>query len=207
MKGATAIMDSRHAPRLPVLAAGALALLFIAAGAGCKFGSPDYTITVVIPPEITGTPTSGTYTYKELTQVGFSYSAVNPVYSVEVFLNNKIRYSNSGSVVLYGDGYQLTADIIDNRGNWQITMVDTTTATTAFEFTLTLTGPDVLSGTFTDSRGFHGTWAGSSGILILTYTDWYDYVLTNTVYGLGSATSGTYEGNSTTGTWTAKKAT
>ena len=200
-------MDLRHAPRLAVLAAGALALLLVAAGASCKLGSPDYTITVVIPQEITGTPVSGQYTYAELTQVSFSYSAVDPVYSVEVYLNNKIRYSSSGTVILYGDGYKLTADIIDNRGNWQITMVDATTGAAAFAFTLTLTGPDVLSGTFTDSRGFHGTWAGSSGILLLTYTDWFDYILTNTVYGLGSATQGTYEGNSTTGTWTAKKAT
>ena len=200
-------MNSRQTPRLPLLAAGVLALILVAAGAGCKFGSPDYTITVVIPPEITGTPLSGQYTYKELTQVSFSYAAVDPNYSVEVYLNNKVRYASSGTVVLYADGYQLTADIIDNRGNWLITMVDTITTKTAFEFTLTLTGPDVLSGTFTDSRGYHGTWTGSVGLLILTYSDWYDYVLTGTVFGLGAGTSGTYEGNSTTGTWTAKKAT
>lgn len=188
-------------------AAAAAVLILIAAGASCKFGSPNYTLTVVVPPEITGTPTSGEYIYKELSQVSFSYTAVNPLYSVEVWLNSKVRYSYSGSIYLYGDGYKLTADIIDDRASWAVTMVDTGATAATYTFTLTLSGASALGGTFTDSRGYHGTWTGVSGTLILTYTDWHDFVLTGTVYGIGAGTSGTYEGNSTTGTWTASKAT
>ena len=193
--------------RTLVPAAAAAALILIALAGSCKFGSPNYTLTVVIPPEITGTPTSGEYTYKELSQVSFSYTAVNTYYSVEVWLNSKIRYSYSGSIYLYGDGYKLTADIIDDRASWVITMVDTGATAATYTFTLTLSGANALGGTFTDSRGYQGTWTGVSGTLILTYTNWYDFVLTGTVYGLGAGTSGTYEGNSTTGTWTAAKAT
>jgi hypothetical protein len=205
VKGAIA-MDSRKTFRLPPLAAGAIALLLIAGGASCKFGTPSYTLTVIVPDTITGSPASGEYTYKELTSVNFSYTAVNPLYSVEVYLNGKLRYGYSGSIYLYGDGYTLAPDIIDDRGNWTITMMDTSATSATYTFTLTLSGPDVLSGTFTDSRGFHGTWTGASGTLLLTYTDWYDFVLTGTVYGLGAGTSGSYVGNSTTGTWGAKKA-
>jgi hypothetical protein len=205
VKGAIA-MDSRRKFRLPPLAAGAVILLLIAGGASCKFGSPSYTLTVIVPDTITGSPVSGEYTYKELTQISFSYTAVNPLYSVETYLNGKLRYSSSGSIYLYGNGYTLTPDIIDDRGNWTITMTDTSTASVVYTFTLTLSGADVLSGTFTDSRGFHGTWTGSSGTLLLTYTDWYDFVLTGTVYGLGAGTTGSYVGNSTTGTWVPKKA-
>jgi hypothetical protein len=187
--------------------AAAAALTLIAAGASCKFGSPNYTLTVVVPPEITGTPVSGEYTYKELTQVSFSYTAVNSLYSVEVWLNSKVRYSSSGSIYLYGDGYKLTADIIDDRASWAITMVDTGATAATYTFAVTLSGATALGGTFTDSRGYHGTWTGESGTLILTYTDWYDFVLTGTVYGIGAGTSGTFEGNSTTGSWTASKAT
>jgi hypothetical protein len=200
-------MGPRIRFRLRRLAGWTLVLLVFAGGASCKFGSPNYTLTVVIPNNITGTPQSGVYTYKELTQVSFSYTAVNPAYSVEVLLNGKVRYGSSGTIVLYGDGYKLTADIIDIRGNWLITMTDVSATTPTYRFTLTLTGADVLSGAFTDSRGYHGTWTGSVGTLILTYADWYDFVLTGTVYGLGAGTAGSYEGNSTTGTWTAQKTT
>ncbi|HYA48248.1 MAG TPA: hypothetical protein VEG35_01000 [Burkholderiales bacterium] len=199
-------MDPRKMLRLPPLAAGAVALLLIAGGTSCKFTSPSYTLTVIVPDTITGSPASGQYTYKELTAVSFSYTAVDPLYSVEVYLNGKLRYSSSGSIYLYGDGYTLKPDIIDDRGNWTITMTDTSATVATYIFTVTLSGSDVLSGTFTDSRGYHGTWTGSSGTLLLTYTDWYDFVLTGTVYGLGAGTAGSYVGNSTTGTWVAKKA-
>jgi len=206
VKGAT-LMDPRIRLQHRLLVAGTVILSYLAGGAACKFGSPNYTLTVIIPDTITGTPTNGVYTYKELTPVSFSYAAVNPAYSVEVFVNAKLRYGSSGTVVLYGDGYKLTADIIDIRGSWLITMTDVTATTPTFQFTVTLTGADVLSGTFTDSRGYHGAWTGSVGTLLLVYTDWYDYVLTGTVFGFGAGTAGSYEGNSSTGTWTAKKVT
>jgi hypothetical protein len=200
MKGAIA-MDSRKRMRHFLLAGGAIALLIIAGGASCKFGAPNYTLTVLLAAGVTGTPATGQYTYKELTQVSFTYTAVNTLCSVEAFLNSKIRYSGTGTITLFADGYKLTADIIDLRGTWNVALTKDGDTSPTYLFSIMMTGPDVLSGTFTDSRGYHGTWTGSSGALTLTYTDWVDFVLTGTVYSM----SGSYTGNSTSGSWSASK--
>jgi len=200
MKGAIA-MDPRKRMRQVLWAGGTVALLILAGGASCKMGVPNYTLTVVLAEGVTGTPATGQYTYRELTQVSFSYTATNPLCSVEAFLNSKIRYNGSGSITLFADGYKLTADVIDLRGSWNVAMIKDGDTSATYSFSVMITGPNVLSGTFTDSRGFHGTWTGSSGALTLTYTDWFDFVLTGTVYNV----SGTYTGNSTSGSWSAAK--
>jgi hypothetical protein len=199
----TIVMDlsKRISQLLPVGLAVAFLLFF--GGTSCKMGAPDYTLTVVLADGVTGTPASGEYVYKELSVVSFSYTGTNTAWSIETHLNDKIRYSSSGSIVMYGDHYVLTANVIDIRGAWTVTMIKTGETTVTFTFTLTLTGADVLSGAFTDSRGYNGTWTASSGVLILTYTDWVDYVLTGTVYSM----TGTYAGDSTTGTFSATKVT
>ena len=70
-------------------------------------GSPDYTLDVVIEAGVTGTPVAGKHTYKELTTVTLNYTAVNSLETVEVILNGKFRFQGTGSVIMYGDGYEL----------------------------------------------------------------------------------------------------
>ncbi|MBN2200041.1 MAG: hypothetical protein JW747_09375 [Candidatus Aminicenantes bacterium] len=196
-------MDSRTKRKLSLrfgFWAGAAALLAFLAAGGCRIGIPDYTLTVVVEDGVTGTPEAGQYVYQELTTVDFDYEAVNPLHSVEVMINGIKRSPATGSVVLYGDGYELRARLIDLRGDWKMTLAYNDEEIPApGEFTITLSGPDIVGGTFTDSRGFTGVWSTSSDTVTLTYDAWFDYVLTGEVYGM----KGTFTGEELTGTWTA----
>ncbi|MEN6312340.1 MAG: hypothetical protein ABFD80_12475, partial [Acidobacteriota bacterium] len=111
----------RHGKRgfLPV---GAFILLAFLATASCKWGVPSYTLTVSLPEGITGTPEPGEHVYKELTTIALNYSAVNSLESVECWLNGDTRKAPDGSLVLYGDGYTLTANLIDIRGSYEVTL-------------------------------------------------------------------------------------
>jgi len=188
--------------RFPV---GAVVVLALLVAGSCKWGTPNYTLTVVLGPGVTGTPEAGKHVYKELTTVTLNYTSVNTLETVEAFLNTTIRKAGTGSLVIYADGYQLTADVIDVRASYKVTMTFTDTNSTAPEpFIITLTGPDRLSGTFTDQRGYHGTWTGSSNNLVLAYWDWSFYVLSVTVFNMGYS-AGTFTGGGQSGTWTAVK--
>jgi hypothetical protein len=185
------------------LAAASLAVFLLSAS--CDWGVPNYHLTVSLESGVTGTPESGTYVYKDISVVEFSYSGVNPLHTVEVYLNDKIRSEGSGSIMMYGDGYRLQARLIDVRGVWKVTLTYADpNVTDPDPFLLTLSGPDLLAGTFTDSRGYHGSWTAESGALTLAYWDWSFYLLTGTVYGLG-ADSGTFTGDGLDGTWKAEK--
>lgn len=187
---------------------GAVALLALLVSGSCKLGSPDYTLDVVIEAGVTGTPEAGKHTYKELTTVTLNYTAVDPLETVEVILNGKLRYQGTGSsLIMYGDGYELKASLVDVRGSYKVTLVYTDTSITAPDpFIITLTGASRLSGAFTDERGsgYHGTWTANSNALILAYWDWDFYVLSMTVFNLGYS-SGTFTGAGQSGTWTAVK--
>lgn len=186
----------------PVGAAVVVALLV---SGSCKWGTPDYTLTVTLGPGIVGTPAAGKHVYKEMTTVVLNYSSSNTLETVEAFLNTTIREPGTGSFVMYADGYQLTADVIDVRTSYKVTMAYTDTTITAPDpFIITLTGPDRLSGTFTDTRGYHGTWTGSSNNLVLAYWDWSFYVLSVTVFNMGHS-AGTFNGGGQSGVWTAIK--
>jgi len=183
--------------------AGAVAVLALLVSGSCKWGTPNYTLNVVLGPGVTGTPEAGKHVYKELTTITLNYTSVNTLETVEAFLNTTVRKAGNGSFVLYADGYQLTADVIDVRASYKVTMAFTDTTITAPDpFIITLTGPDRLAGTFTDERGYHGTWTGSSNNLVLAYWDWSFYVLSVTVFNMGYST-GTFTGGGQSGTWTA----
>ncbi|MGA2361546.1 MAG: hypothetical protein ABSG73_03710 [Candidatus Aminicenantales bacterium] len=184
---------------------GAVVLLALLVSGSCKWGTPDYTLNVVLEAGVTGTPEAGKHAYKELTTVTLNYTAVNTLETVEVFLNGTIRNTGTGSVIMYGDGYELKANVIDIRASYKIALTYTDTTITAPDpFIITLTGPDRLSGTFTDERGYHGTWTASSNALLLSYWDWNFYVLAGTVYNMGYS-SGSFTGGGQSGTWTAVK--
>jgi hypothetical protein len=204
MKGIMAMEERKRAGR-PLSWLGAASLVMFLLSAGCDWGVPNYHLTVFLESGVTGTPEPGTYVYKDISVVEFSYSGVNPLHTVEVLLNDKIRNEGSGSIMMYGDGYELKARLVDVRGVWKVTLTYTDTTVTAPEpFLLTLTGPDLLSGTFSDARGYHGSWTAQSGVLTLAYWDWNFYVLSGTVFGLGQE-SGAFSGDGLSGTWTAQK--
>jgi hypothetical protein len=187
------------------LPAGAFALLAVLLIGSCKMGAPDYTLTVVLADGVIGTPAPGQYEYKELTQVTFSYTGADPLETVEVFLNDKLRYEGGAFFVMYGDGYTLNASLVDIRASYKITLTYGDSSAPAVDpFIITLTGANRLTGPFTDDRGKHGTWTAQSNVLALAYWDWEFYVLSGTVYGMGYS-SGTFTGGGYSGTWTAVK--
>jgi len=185
---------------------GAVALLALLLSGSCKFGSPSYTLDVVIEDGVTGTPAAGKHTFQELTTVTLSYTPVDTLETVEVILNNgAMRFQGTGAFVMYGDGYNLKARLIDIRGAYKVTLAYTNTSVTApAPFIVTLTGANRLSGAFTDERGYHGTWTANANALTLAYWDWDFYMLSMTVFNFGYST-GTFTGGGQTGTWSAVK--
>jgi hypothetical protein len=190
--------------RARILAA-ALPLVALLGTGSCKWGVPDYTLTVTLESGVTGTPDSGQHTYKELTSVTLSYTPVNPLNTVEVLINGRIRQAGLSSIILYGDGYTVTARLVDIRGSYKVTMSYTDASVTPPDpFVITITGADTLSGTFTDERGYHGNWTATTGALTLSYWDWNFYVLTTTPFNLGYS-AGTFTGAGLAGSWSAVK--
>ena len=184
-----------------VLAAGAAVLLALLTAGACGWGVPDYSLTVIIEEGVTGSPEVGRYVYQELTSVGFNYAPVNPLHTVEVLLNDTVRSTASGSLMMYGDGYVLKARLVDIRGSWTVSIVNADATTGSF--VMTIDGPGLVAGTFSDDQGRHGTWTADATTLVFTYSDWLDYKFTGTVYDM----SGTFTGESLTGTWSAAKKT
>ena len=197
-------MDHRNRGLRPRGLLAAAALLVPLLVPSCKWGVPSYTLTVIIEDGVTGTPEAGQYTYEELSIVEFNYTPIDPFHTVEVLLNDRVRNTGEGQIVMFDDGYELKARLIDVRGEWDIVLQYGDGETENLEFTLTLEGPDLLSGTLTDSLGHHGTWTAQSDTLVLAYWDWEFYILSNTVFNLGSK-SGTFTGGGKSGTWTSQK--
>jgi hypothetical protein len=183
----------------------ALPLLILLLSGSCKWGPPDYSLTVIVEDGVTGTPEAGKYSYQELTTVQLNYTPVNPLNTVEVMLNGDTRKTGISSLIMYGDGYRVTARLVDIRGSWKITLTNTDTSIAAPDpFVITISGPDLASGTFSDGRGYHGTWSATASSLTLAYWDWNFYVLSGTVFNMGYS-SGTFSGAGLTGTWSATR--
>ncbi|MGZ4886515.1 MAG: hypothetical protein ACXV5O_02295 [Candidatus Aminicenantales bacterium] len=171
----------------------------------CKFGSPSYSLDVVIEAGITGTPAAGKHTFQELTTVSLNYVPVDPLETVEVVLNGTLRFEGTGSFIMYGDGYNLKASLMDVRGAYKVTLSYTDPSVTApAPFIITLTGANRLSGAFTDDRLLHGTWTANANLLTLAYWDWDFYILSASVFNFGTS-AGTFTGGGYIGTWTAVK--
>ncbi|MDH4271117.1 MAG: hypothetical protein OEW18_03975 [Candidatus Aminicenantes bacterium] len=185
--------------------AWALPLFVLLVAGSCKWGVPVYTLTVSVGDGITGTPETGQYAYEELTAINIEYTPVNPLHTVEVFLNGTTRRSGSSSFMIYRDGYTLTSRLVDIRGSYKVTLTfsDTTIEAPA-PFIITVSGPDLVSGTFTDDRGYHGTWSTTETSLTLAYWDWEFYVLSTTAFDIGY-NAGMFTGGGLSGTWTAEK--
>lgn len=165
----------------------------------CNFGTPDYKLNVTLEEGVTGTPQPGEHQHKELSEVSFEYTAIDPIHTVEVFLNT-IRQPHSGTFTMYTDVY-LTARLVDIRGRWHVVMQQVDPPET-FEFDITLDGAGLTNGTFSDSRGYNGMWTAENGVVTMTFTDWSSYVLEGTVYQM----SGTFsESGENKGGWEADR--
>ncbi len=173
-------------------------LLFLVLGS-CEWGIPDYKITVIIKEGVTGTPEAGEYAHKELTTLSYEYIGIDPIHTVEVFIND-IRQGASGTITVYTN-FTLTARLVDIRGSWNMQLRWSDSAQVDFDFSIMFDGADLASGTFTDSRGYHGLWTAENGTITITYTDWSDFVLTGSVFSM----SGTFTAEESNGSWTAKR--
>ena len=181
--------------------AGLAALVWLS---GCGV-APDFVLNVSLGEGVTGTPEAGRHVYKEFTAVTFDYKPQNAPETVEVLLNNRIRSEGSGSIIMYGDGYNLSARVIDIRGVWKVTLSYADGSVAAPEpFRITISGPDKVSGVFTDERGYNGTWTAASNSLWLVYYDWEFYVLRTTVFGMGNQ-PGSFTGEGLSGSWNAER--
>jgi len=160
-------------------------LLLIMVLGSCDFGTPDYKLNVTLEEGVTGTPGPGEHLHRDLSEVSYEYTGIDPIHTVEVFLNG-IRQPDTGIFTMYTN-VELIARLVDIRGRWRVNMVQTDTAAT-FEFDLTLDGAGLTNGTFSDSRGYSGIWTAENGVVTISYTDLSGYVLLGTVYDM----SGTY---------------
>jgi hypothetical protein len=198
-------MEEKTRAQLIRLLLGTAVLLSLFPIVGCDWGVPDFTLHVFIEEGVTGIPETGQYVYAENTVVEFDYQGIDDAHTVEVFLNDRIRKPDRGSIVMFGDEYELRAQLVDIRGDWQVTLKQSDPfAPTIDPFTITLTGPNLLQGDFVDDRGYHGTWDARYDYLVLAYWDWEFYVLTGTVYGMGEDT-GEFRGGGWSGTWKAER--
>lgn len=165
---------------------------------GCNgFGTPEYTLAVTLEDGCTGTPEAGTYTMNELDSIEYEYFPAEENVQIEVLVNSSYRGS-SGTMIMYNN-VTMTVRIIDIRDDWAFTyyIEDGSEA----EMTITFSGDTPFAGTFSDSRGYSGTWTVDSNSFIMIYENWADYVFTGSVTSM----SGDYIGEGIHLGWTASR--
>ena len=176
---------------------GILLLAAVVLVGSCNFGVPEYNLSVLVGAGVTGTPASGEYSYSDQESVAYNYYAVNPLHIVEVFIGNS-RKESVGGITMYGNN-SITAQLMDIRGTWNMQMWWDGAADPSFDFNITFEGNDLISGSFRDSRGFHGTWVAENGEISIIYTDWNDFILEGGQFGM----NGIFTGDASFGTWSA----
>lgn len=171
-----------------------LALLIMFHGS-CGWKTTEFTLTVVVGEGISGVPESGTYVYQEFEEIEYKYEAEGDIIQPEVYVNNYRKLILEGTLVMYCDT-TLTVEQIDIRKEWD--MVFSEQDVDDVKWKITFSGPDLSSGTFSDNRGYTGSWEVSgSNDLTIRYDGWADYVFTGTLSSLG----GNWEGEGKSGSW------
>lgn len=177
-----------------------LGLTVILSLSGCKdMGVPDFELKVTIEGDVQGTPATGVYTYKELEIVEYSYTALDENHNVEVIVNGS-RWAPEGNLIMYTN-IEVEVRIVDIRGTWTFQLEDPDDEIEDREFTITFSGNSLLTGTFTDSQGYSGTWVVEGTELTITYSNWLDYVLTGNI----NTMTGSWTGANMDGTWSAAR--
>jgi hypothetical protein len=116
----------------------------------------QYTLNVTWGNGVTGTPTAGTYQYKQGAQVPYSYALADGYTNLSVKLNGTAIIA-SGSITMSADhalyaGAEAKSDV---RGSWKLS--ESYNDGSSFEVTVTFSGT-LASGTVTDSEGGAGTY-------------------------------------------------
>jgi hypothetical protein len=174
-------------------------LLLLLVFSSCEWGTPDYRLNVIIEEGVTGTPQAGEHMHKELTDVSFEYTPIDPRHTLEVFINS-IRQGASGGFTMFTDA-TLIAQLVDIRGSWNMQMRYEGSAEVDYDFTITFEGAGLTSGTFSDDRGNSGLWAAENGTVTISYTDWNFSILVGSVFDM----SGTFIGDERNGVWNATR--
>lgn len=174
-------------------------VLLLPLGSCKNFGVPDFTLKIEIKEGAQGTPPAGEYVYKELEVIEYQYTPEDDQHHVEVLVNGS-RWLSSGSFTMFTD-LEVVVQIIDIRGTWAITLEPPSDEENGEDviFNITFEGADLLSGDFTDDRGYSGEWNIDDTTLTITYADWLDYKLTGDI----ATMSGTWKGQGKEGTWDA----
>jgi len=180
---------------LNIILLSALLVVVITFLNSCNWGSPNYTLTVIVGDGISGTPTTGTYEYKEFTAVEFEYEIDEGAVQPEIYLNTLRSVALNGSLIMYSD-IEMTIKQVDVRDEWVLVLLEDDEEIS--QWNVEFSGSDLRSGTFTDDRGYSGTWqVTDSDELTITYSDWENYILTGTLSDLG----GDWDGKGKSGTW------
>lgn len=163
-----------------------------------KFGVPDWQLAITFEEGVTGSPTAGVYTYEELATIEYNYFPIDDQQMSEVLVNDN-RWPAAGEFIMYTH-MNVVVRLFDIRGNWDFILVDSDSGD-ELEFSISFFGENLLSGGYTDSQGFSGTWNIVNGILTISYSDWSGYVLTGTVNNM----SGEWTSDTSSGTWTSNR--
>jgi hypothetical protein len=167
--------------------------------ASCNFtGLPEYKLSVTLEPGVQGTPASGDQLLQDLTEVDYKYTPANSKHTIEMFIND-IRQSDVEDTLTMYTNITIVARLVDIRASWDVTSTDSSSKVSTF--TIVFSGPDLLGGSFSDSRGYTGTWTAASNVTKITYSNWEKYILTGTVFGM----TGTWANGTATGTWSAAR--
>lgn len=162
----------------------------------CNWSSTNYTLTVIIEEGISGTPETGTYEYKEFSEVEYEYEMAEGSVQPEIYFNSSRSVDLSGSVVMYCD-IVMTIRQVDIRAQWILSLLNEGGDVTK-EWLIEFTGSDLHSGTFTDDRGYSGTWqVTDSNDLTITYNDWENYIFYGTLTDFG----GDWENGESSASW------
>jgi hypothetical protein len=184
-----------------------LGLIISISFSGCKnFGVPDYKLTVTREAGVNGTPSDGETVYKELSEVEYAYLPGDSLLTVEVLINGRSG-SSSGSIIMYAD-IDLVARIFNINGTWDIIIAaPSDTSDEDIEFTITFSGfgNSLLEGSFTDSRGYSGTWEITGTGITFSYENWQNFTMTGTIPSMAGTWEGVWNGENKQGSWDASR--
>ncbi len=196
-------MKGKKAQKYALYAAIILSTAVILYFSGCKnFGIPEFELKITVEDGVEGTPQAGVYAYKDLSVVEYKYIAIDPAHTVEVIVNGS-RWVSEGQFTIYSD-LDVVARIIDIRGTWNFELRhrDATSGEEIdpIEFKITFSGNDLLSGQFTDDRGYSGIWNITGISVTIIFSNWENYELTGSIATMNGDWDG---GGKTGGTWKA----
>lgn len=192
-------MNMKKMSAIAVLKTVLAVFILILPLASCSFfGLPEYELSITVAAGVNGTPVSGVQVLPELTEVEYAYTPVNSLHTVEVITNGG-QTAEKGAVTMYTN-IALVARLIDIRAVWNISIHNSDNSAID-PFTITFSGADILGGTFSDSRGYSGTWDAASNKININYGNWENYKLTGTLFSM----NGTWSNGDATGSWGAER--